>query len=1004
MANFPGPENAPRAGSLAPQTGIVRDDSYREIEAGAQALGAGISRAGAGLMEYHRQEKKKENTADLAAAEAEWLKGSLDIGNRYSERADYEDFPGQAKGEIEQLKERAAAMIRDDNMRSAWLGDAQLKAISLADGVDDQARSLKRADDSAKFETSIETNASLIADPTISDDMRDRARADVTGALIRGIDTGLITREQGKLYKQKFLDAAEENLSINRGLLELKVAPEKVMIETGISAAIGGQEVGSAAISTAGGSLPLTPEIATAVAASIGDNALPTDPKLQKAYLADPEIANRYTTAAVDMLTSKYKGDFTAAIIALAPGGGEQMAKEWIASGHDESALPPKVRAYYRETVDKTKAPAEVIHLPVQAAPGIEMDNIDAAVLDRWEKTQNQFGGQLTIIGGKRANLSAGMDGIDIDVSKLKPEDKVRLIETASSMGFSGIGVYDDKTVHLDFGTRRAFGPDQNPDAIPGWASDVMEKHANGDITQVPVANANVDPKYAALSFDQRMKLYNEAKQELDRKAIESRAGIEVAAANAPVSIMAHGRYDGFVPTADDFVKAYGAADGIGKYKEFSGAMEVASAAYDMRTMSLDDIATMLETKVPASTGDNASYEAKRYNALVEAAATVKEVREKDPAGYVLQVAPDVATLYKQFGKDPASTAMAVNAMDAAQDKLGITKKVLLPKAVADKAVAIFNNAELDGTARFDALVGTVYATNDEEQQRTILRQLKDSGVPSYVDPVFEALSRNDQDGARYLMRAAVVDPTKIPKDLGAKQGEIDGAIGAVYSEGGVGDVYYGLNGSPNDKNFTKAVDDSVLFERAVKLRLMDGSASNLDQAVALTTRDMFGDIKVARQAGNANRAGMQVTIPTSETQRDYELGFTMLLPSVADAIKSSTDPALAGLSTADGSLQMTTLARDNDLKMTLRDGYFANAGPGEYQFLDMDGMAVTDRNGKVLTFTTDDVKAAAKLADPGMQTLSNYEKVTGGNSYLTQRGYLGTIGGSKPLTRDPFK
>jgi hypothetical protein len=828
--------------------------------------------------------------------------------------------------------------------------------------------------------------------------------------MILALDTGVITPEQGILYRDKYLDAAQDNLAYNTGLLEMQTDPSAVMRKTGISASLGGVDLGEAALTSAGAVITLPPDLAAATAKSLGDTALPSDPEMQAAYLKDPDINAKYVGEAIDVLTQKYDGDITAAVIAMAPGADQALVSKWISSKHDESVLPKAVKDFYRSTMNSSKAPLGLVHIGVQAEPGVLIEDVDPNLLDRWEKFQSAFGDQLVVISGKRdpnhnkevggVSQSEHLDGgaIDIDATGMTEEDKLRFIRTASAMGFGGIGVYEN-SFHLDLGKPRYWGKNNGP--APAWATEVLDQHKAGAIAEVPTAVANIDPSYQRLSFDMRSKLYNQAKQEYDRKAIESRAGIEVAADNAPAAIFNTGSYDGFMPSAEDFVGAYGGAAGIAKYKEFKTAVDIAKDGFSMRTMSITDISDMLEAKAPTSSGDDASYEAKRYNALVEAAAATQKARDADPAGYTMEAFPAVKAKFERFGESPEESAAAISAMSLAQDMLGIEKKAILPKAAVDKTMATFNDATQPPEARLGALSAAVFATDQPDQRKTILQQLKAAGVPAYIDPVFSAMERGDETGTAYLTRALLTDPKDLPQDLGAKQSEISEGVSSIFGDGEMGQVFYGTNGSPSDANLQRAMSDAILFERAVKLRLADGSAKNVDEAVRLTATDMWGDKKVATRAGSGTSAGMQITIPTAEDPSEFQLGFTMLMPQISQALHDQLTPLIASMPKEETARAIAN--RDNEIRMALREGHFANAGDGLYQFLDMDGIAIVGMDGKPLTFTTAEVKAAAKTADHGAATLARTRANWGGNG-MTPKDYYDTIGGQRQLTRDPFR
>lgn len=81
-----------------------------------------------------------------------------------------------------------------------------------------------------------------------------------------------------------------------------------------------------------------------------------------------------------------------------------------------------------------------------------------------------------TRVGGAKKSRHMKGDAFDIDVSGLSLPERLRLLNTASETGFTGIGVYNN-SIHLDMGPRRAWGPSRKSESVPGWAAPVVARH-----------------------------------------------------------------------------------------------------------------------------------------------------------------------------------------------------------------------------------------------------------------------------------------------------------------------------------------------------------------------------------------------------------------------------------------------------------------------------------------------------------------------------------------------
>lgn len=179
-----------------------------------------------------------------------------------------------------------------------------------------------------------------------------------------------------------------------------------------------------------------------------------------------------------------------------------------------------------------------------------DVSGVHAPVMELFRKTQDAFGQSIPIVSGFRdpernkraggAKASQHMHGnaLDLDVSKLSQEERIALIRTASAQGFTGIGVYAN-SLHLDTGPRRYWGPDHHSGSLPGWAKDALDEHMAGTAKASPMATSSPTdgysilsdpaPEYAALSYEDRVKLYEQSLAD-QRQADAATAAQETAA------------------------------------------------------------------------------------------------------------------------------------------------------------------------------------------------------------------------------------------------------------------------------------------------------------------------------------------------------------------------------------------------------------------------------------------------------------------------------------------
>lgn len=945
------------------------------ITRGLGALSQGIDSAANSVVQMSGVQHQQDNAVDIARAEAAKAKGFLDMGQAFDKDGNYATFVPRAEDQTKKIVGNAAELIRDPNTRATWLAQSEVDRVKAVGTVAAQASSLRDSATTATYLQTMDDQQKLASDPTVDPAVRNHAIVSIASMIHAGVGTRLFTPEQGYKLSHDYLDGTASTLAVNQAGLDMEIDPAAVHRSLGIPTAPVGDQLATAQVAAAGGTMPIDYPLAKIVADKIGDHNFPQDPAAAKAYLSDPKVNAQYAGQATSILTDRYKGDLTAAVIAAAPGGGTKLADQWVASNHDEKVLPNAVRDYYRTVMTSLSPQTPTTTLPL-TAKGVDLSTIDVPVLDRFEKLQAVFGQQLPIvpgtpptgpadkvIGGPTTSSPGADRGLTVDVSKLSDEDRTRLLKTASAMGFGGIGIADGE-MHLDAGDPRVWGADGTPDSVPAAMAPDAATHVATGHTDIPPAYAPVAPRYAAMTFDQRLQMFNRAQQAMDQKNVAARSGIELATQNAPAAISYNGTYNGFSPSANDFVAAYGAADGVQRWQAYSAALDTAHSMYAFKTMPADQIAATVQNAMPG-TGDTAGDQAKSFQTLSTAAKEIIKQREDDPAGYVQSAFPDVATAWKGVSNDPSTISNAIAMTAEAEKKLGITKVELLPKDMAHNTAATFNNTDLPTENRIGAVTSTVMMAKAPDQQQAIFQQLVKEGVPDYAQGAMAALERGDAPAAQNLFRAAMVDPEKLPVEMpqGQKPADIKLAIAnQLFQPGGVAATLYRTN-QGTAKNFDRATLDGTLLTRGVTLHLLDGSAGgDLNKAIDMTSKELFGDMKV-EQGQN-----YQVAVPTSVDRNVLATGFNALLPTVEDAIKKQTNQFIVTANPANGQRAVVSASIDN-LSRNLgsgENGHFANSGEGSFAFYLPDGTEVHGADGKPMLFTVDDVKSAAASRDPG--------------------------------------
>jgi uncharacterized protein YcbK (DUF882 family) len=171
--------------------------------------------------------------------------------------------------------------------------------------------------------------------------------------------------------------------------------------------------------------------------------------------------------------------------------------------------------------------------IPIQAHDGVQMGEVAPALKDRMEVLQGAFGAVLPVISGFRDpahNAAVGGadhsqhthgNAVDVDLKGMSTDERKRLILTASQLGITGIGVYDN-SMHFDLGGRRAWGPDYHKGSVPTWARDSIAAHMASS-AQAPDA-PQVAPELASLDFASRLKVYDQAQAQVQTNVTQASA------------------------------------------------------------------------------------------------------------------------------------------------------------------------------------------------------------------------------------------------------------------------------------------------------------------------------------------------------------------------------------------------------------------------------------------------------------------------------------------------
>lgn len=488
----------------------------------------------------------------------------------------------------------------------------------------------------------------------------------------------------------------------------------------------------------------------------------------------------------------------------------------------------------------------------------------------------------------------------------------------------------------------------------------------------IGTSEGHVDPRFSDMAWDERDKVIKGAETEQNQQQAEARVSaqfaIENALNNAPIAIQNTGQYLGAMPGQEQFITAYG-DKAMQKFKEFEQAVETSRKAFEMQTMPATEIASLVKSAEPTSSGDDAALQQERYEVLAKAADATIKAREADPAGYARRVYPAMDAAWKQAtGGDGNAYTSAVAMSIAAQEQLGITDIRPLPKDAASYTADRTKDENLGEAERFSSATTAIMSTNDPTQRRAIFEQLVAAGMPEITEGAFEALARGDEGAAQRLFQASMVDPSKLPGQAPHKPAEIEEAIqGQLMGDNQIGDIYYGISDGTAE-NYLRAQRDSKLLMNAVNVRLRSGA--DLEGAVSAAAKDLYGDVQVITGDGRFNA---QILAPAGADPEPILDGLAAQLPDVrAQLTMALAVPADAPK--ADGTKAVLDAAASTYVENVMAEGFFRASGDG-YVFIDpYQGTAVSDATGRPVVFKPSVMPAVPKPKQPSTMG-TDYER-----------------------------
>lgn len=443
----------------------------------------------------------------------------------------------------------------------------------------------------------------------------------------------------------------------------------------------GGEENPDAAISGVGavGRLQVMPNTAKDIAKMLGDKAFPANgsPDEISAYIANPQINRTYGRAYLKSMLKRYPGDVEAALIGYHSGPGN--ADAWLKAGRDNSVLGPVGRKYAEGVLSRIPG-------AVQAGRSkpVEPNGVTLSFRDRGGKDSvaGEAGLNVDLVGrlktaaaafglkelrinsahrGEQDNAEAGgakhsqhLEGnaVDIDVKNMPLNERVRLIQTLSANGITGLGI-GSNIIHADIGARRAWGYKSSSGGgeVPAWAQGAIAAHLANKAVVQPGGRGAVG-RFATLPYNERQSVIAKADQNLSARYTAANKATAVEQVNMRTSIdnelatltktgQGTGQLD---ETA--IATALGEDDYIKFAAEKARALKTYNATNDIPTLSQTEMEERLEDYTPAAGSPTFADDQRVHAAVQKEVDKALRLRASRPDKAALEY-PDVKEAYE---------------------------------------------------------------------------------------------------------------------------------------------------------------------------------------------------------------------------------------------------------------------------------------------------------------------------------------------------------------------
>lgn len=305
------------------------------------------------------------------------------------------------------------------------------------------------------------------------------------------------------------------------------------------------------------------------------------------------------------------------------------------------------------------------------------------------------------------------------------------------------------------------------------------------------------------------------------------RNSMKLETANSLARVLTTGQDDNSL-TLDQFVEVYGPKEGQKNFDQYRMDFDYNQTMYDFRSMSNEDIRSLLKSEKPPVESDNYAKEYKYWEGKVKAAAEIQKQRTADPVGWAIENEIwDYKPLnFQNQGELFDQLKLRTTNLENMKSQWGVPDTIM-SKAEAKQLVSMLDQSDIEHKLQ---LLDQISVATGADGVRALSEQLK-SGNTMYAMALAGMEDSNDSGsisvGEMYLRGKDAIEQKRVKVDTAAMYGLEASIYNTLGDEDGAEAVFT----SPQAMNATAELVKGVYGYEA----LNGGSARDaIEQSVGV--------------------------------------------------------------------------------------------------------------------------------------------------------------------------